>query len=75
MVDKLPSDHIGEIISKRLLTASYEYFTRFIHAFDINDVSHIFQTDALIWVIDSADKRRLNACKDELHSLLQQEVN
>ena len=30
-------------------------------------------TDGLIWVIDSADKRRLADCKKELMSLLQQE--
>jgi ADP-ribosylation factor-like protein 2 len=31
------------------------------------------ETDALIFVIDSADKDRLLLCKKELHSLLQQE--
>ena len=30
-------------------------------------------TDGLIWVVDSADKRRLQYCKKELHSLLQEE--
>lgn len=30
-------------------------------------------TDGLIWVVDSADKRRLRDCKEELHSLLSQE--
>ena len=30
-------------------------------------------TDGLIWVVDSADKRRLQDCKKELHSLLQEE--
>lgn len=30
-------------------------------------------TDGLIWVIDSADKRRLEDCKEELHKLLQEE--
>ncbi|ETO34291.1 hypothetical protein RFI_02802 [Reticulomyxa filosa] len=30
-------------------------------------------TDGVIWVIDSADKRRLALCKKELHSLLQEE--
>ena len=30
-------------------------------------------TDGLIWVVDSADKRRLNDCKKELHNLLQEE--
>lgn len=31
-------------------------------------------TDGLIWVVDSADKRRLDDCKAELHSLLKEEV-
>lgn len=30
-------------------------------------------TDGLIWVVDSADRRRLADCKQELHSLLQEE--
>ncbi|CAM6053410.1 unnamed protein product [Sphagnum tenellum] len=30
-------------------------------------------TDGLIWVVDSADKRRLDDCKKELHQLLQEE--
>ena len=30
-------------------------------------------TDGLIWVVDSADKRRLEDCKQELHQLLQEE--
>ena len=30
-------------------------------------------TDGLIWVVDSADKRRLEDCKKELHTLLQEE--
>jgi hypothetical protein len=32
------------------------------------------QTDGLIWVIDSADTRRLKDCKAELQQLLEQEV-
>ncbi|PSN36516.1 ADP-ribosylation factor-like protein 2 [Blattella germanica] len=31
-------------------------------------------TDGLIWVVDSADKRRLDDCKQELHALLKEEV-
>jgi ADP-ribosylation factor-like protein 2 len=31
------------------------------------------QTDGLVWVIDSADERRLLDCKKELHALLGQE--
>ncbi|XP_075222026.1 ADP ribosylation factor-like 2 isoform X1 [Lycorma delicatula] len=30
-------------------------------------------TDGLIWVVDSADKRRLEDCCNELHSLLKEE--
>jgi len=30
-------------------------------------------TDGLIWVVDSADRRRLDDCKKELHQLLQEE--
>lgn len=32
-------------------------------------------TDGLIWVVDSADRRRLQDCRDELHTLLLEEVN
>ena len=32
-------------------------------------------TDGLIWVVDSADRMRLQDCKTELHSLLVEEVN
>lgn len=31
------------------------------------------QTDGVIWVIDSADKRRLGDCAEELRTILQQE--
>lgn len=30
-------------------------------------------TDGLIWVVDTADKRRLDDCKKELHALLREE--
>lgn len=30
-------------------------------------------TDGLIWVVDSADRRRLQDCKDELHALFVEE--
>ena len=33
------------------------------------------QTDAIVWVVDSADKRRLFDCKAELLGLLQEEVS
>lgn len=31
-------------------------------------------TDGLIWVVDSADKRRLEDCFKELHTLVDEEV-
>lgn len=31
-------------------------------------------TDGLVWVVDSADIRRLDDCKQELRSLLKEEV-
>ena len=31
------------------------------------------QTDALVWVVDSADARRLQDCAEELHKLLLEE--
>jgi len=32
------------------------------------------QTDALVWVVDSCDRLRLGDCKEELHSLLLEDV-
>lgn len=32
-------------------------------------------TDGLIWVVDSADRRRMKDCKQELDDLLVEEVN
>ncbi|EQK98591.1 Small GTPase superfamily, ARF/SAR type [Ophiocordyceps sinensis CO18] len=32
------------------------------------------KTDALIWVVDATDRLRIQDCRDELHSLLQEEV-
>lgn len=32
-------------------------------------------TDGLIWVVDSADIRRINDCRQELHALLLEEVH
>eukprot|EP01029_Cantina_marsupialis_P027002 TRINITY_DN7409_c0_g2_i1.p1 TRINITY_DN7409_c0_g2~~TRINITY_DN7409_c0_g2_i1.p1 ORF type:complete len:187 (-),score=58.10 TRINITY_DN7409_c0_g2_i1:286-846(-) len=31
------------------------------------------ETDGVIWVVDSADLRRLEVCKEELHNLLKEE--
>lgn len=32
------------------------------------------QTDALVWVVDSVDRMRMEDCKTELHSLLLEDV-
>ena len=32
------------------------------------------QTDALVWVVDSGDRMRMQDCKEEIHSLLQEDV-
>ena len=32
------------------------------------------QTDALVWVVDSGDRLRMQDCKEELHSLLLEDV-
>ena len=32
------------------------------------------QTDALVWVVDSGDRMRMQDCKEELHSLLLEDV-
>lgn len=32
------------------------------------------QTDALVWVVDSSDRLRMQDCKHELHSLLTEDV-
>eukprot|EP00920_Eleutheroschizon_duboscqi_P026345 GHVT01064953.1.p6 GENE.GHVT01064953.1~~GHVT01064953.1.p6 ORF type:complete len:100 (-),score=23.14 GHVT01064953.1:1125-1424(-) len=32
------------------------------------------QTDGLVWVVDAADRRRMDDCKEELLALLKEEV-
>ena len=32
------------------------------------------QTDALVWVVDSSDRMRMQDCKEELHGLLTEDV-
>ena len=39
------------------------------------DITHYFEkTDALIWVVDTTDRLRLEECRHELHALLLEEV-
>ena len=33
------------------------------------------RTDALIWVVDAVDERRMDDCRKELHDLLREEVS
>lgn len=33
------------------------------------------ETDAIIWVVDSSDLRRLDECAEQLHEVLKEEVN
>ncbi|KAH7912468.1 ADP-ribosylation factor-like protein 2 [Hygrophoropsis aurantiaca] len=33
------------------------------------------QTDAIVWVVDSGDRMRMQDCKEELHALLQEDVS
>lgn len=33
------------------------------------------QTDAIVWVVDSSDRMRMNDCKAELHNLLTEDVS
>ncbi len=33
------------------------------------------QTDALVWVVDSGDRMRMQDCREELHSLLLEDVS
>ena len=44
-----------------------------LHAFLPSPGNYFESTDALIWVVDSADRRRLRDCRDELAALLSQE--
>jgi ADP-ribosylation factor-like protein 2 len=32
------------------------------------------KTDALIWVVDTTDRLRIDDCREELHGLLEEEV-
>lgn len=33
------------------------------------------QTDAIVWVVDSGDRMRMQDCRDELHSLLLEDAS
>jgi len=76
----------GEDISKISPTLGFEIKT-FVHrnyTLNIWDVggqrllrpywrNYFEQTEALVWVVDSSDRLRMTDCRDELHSLLQED--
>nr|CAH7738612.1 unnamed protein product [Callosobruchus chinensis] len=47
--------------------------TTILKRFNGEPINTISPTHGLIWVVDSADKRRLDDCKKELFVLLQEE--
>ena len=60
-------------------------YTHFMAQPDVGDVggqktlraywrNYFEQTDGLVWVVDSSDRERLQACAVELHNLLEEEV-
>ena len=38
-------------------------------------INYFEQTDGVIWVVDSADKQRMDDCRVELHDLLKEEAS
>ncbi len=72
---------VSRKLKKTIATLSYYSFS--LNIWDVGGQkslrsywrNYFETTDGLIWVVDSADKRRLDDCKKELHQLLQEEVN
>ena len=77
---------LGEDTSEIAPTLGFQIKTVEFHEFKLNiwDVggqttirtywrNYFEQTDALVWVVDSGDKLRLEDCRDELQKLLGQE--
>ena len=78
---------ILSVLSHHNLISTYRIFTYLHFSFKLNiwDVggqkslrsywrNYFESTDGLIWVVDSADKWRLDDCRKELASLLLEEV-
>jgi ADP-ribosylation factor family len=72
-------DEVSPTLGFEIETLEYEGYS--LHMWDIGGQksirsywrNHFEQTDALIWVVDSADRHRLQVCADELASLLGEE--
>ena len=60
-------EHFGETVRVRFVSFRFVSFTDLRHA-------DFEQTDAIIWVVDSADVARLEICRLELSKLLTEEV-
>ncbi|CEG65573.1 ADP-ribosylation factor-like protein 2 [Rhizopus azygosporus] len=74
-----PIDTISPTLGFNIKTLEYENYK--LNIWDVGGQKSIRsywrnyfeQTDALVWVVDSADRLRLNDCKKELFQLLQEE--
>mmetsp|Transcript_123033 Transcript_123033/g.343178 ORF Transcript_123033/g.343178 Transcript_123033/m.343178 type:complete len:187 (+) Transcript_123033:118-678(+) len=74
-----PIDTISPTLGFNIETLEYKGYT--LNVWDVGGQKTIRsywrnyyeQTDGIIWVVDSADRRRLRDCKEELHALLGQE--
>lgn len=77
---------LGEDLKEIEPTLGFSIFSVKLNGFNLNiwDIggqktirtywrNYYENTDAIIWVIDSADKRRLSICKQALHEVLQAE--
>jgi ADP-ribosylation factor-like protein 2 len=56
----LPERRLGDVGGQRTLRPYWR--------------NYFEQTDALVWVVDSGDRLRMSDCKEELHSLLLEDV-
>jgi len=74
-----PTDQIEPTLGFNIKTLEHKGYT--LNFWDVGGQktiraywrNYFEQTDGLIWVVDSADKTRLELCRDELNELLQQE--
>mmetsp|Transcript_5739 Transcript_5739/g.17583 ORF Transcript_5739/g.17583 Transcript_5739/m.17583 type:complete len:185 (-) Transcript_5739:15-569(-) len=72
-------EEVSPTLGFEIETLEYEGYS--LHVWDIGGQksirsywrNHFEQTDALIWVVDSSDRHRLQVCADELSSLLGEE--
>ncbi|KAG1171382.1 hypothetical protein G6F70_007056 [Rhizopus microsporus] len=79
LINGEPIDTISPTLGFNIKTLEYENYK--LNIWDVGGQKSIRsywrnyfeQTDALVWVVDSADRLRLNDCKKELFQLLQEE--